>query len=356
MSMNLPSAYESARGKSNVTESHEATVERLLVGSSTTMRALRAMIVRAATARLPVLIQGPTGVGKELVAKALHHCSGRRGDLIAFNVCALADTVFEDALFGHVKGAFTGAMRDSPGYLAEANGGTLFLDEINGLPLSAQAKLLRAVETGVFRPVGAQRDRMSDFRLIAATNDDLAYAVADGTFRRDLLYRLSGLTIHVPPLSTRLDDIPELIRQFLDADPSGRALRLQPEALNRMSLHSWPGNVRELKHVADRLTVICEGSMVTAHDVTVAIGPGQVAADLTIGRQLKRERLLKLLQEHAWNTARVAQHTGVNRTTIYRQMLRLGITPPRFQLSGGEVCKDAERSGDIREGPEACAP
>ena len=270
-------------------------------------------------------------------------CSGRTGELIAFNVCALGDTVFEDALFGHVKGAFTGALRDAPGYLAEANGGSLFLDEINGLAFSAQAKLLRAIETGVFRPVGAQRDRTSDFRLIAATNDDLGTAVERGWFRRDLLYRLSGLTIHVPALSERLEDLPELVGRFLAADHTRPPARLLPEAITRLERHSWPGNVRELKHVVDRLTVICDGHTVTAHDVGLALGCEESMAERAAGQQAARATLLNLLKRHDWDTARVAEDSGVDRTTIYRRMGRLGITPARFQGAhrGALTGKDA---------------
>lgn len=331
-----PRNFGDEQRRSSASDCLEPTLRKLLIGMSQPMQQLRSFVARASKSRLPVLIDGPTGAGKELVARALHFGSARCGELIAFNVCAVAETVFEDALFGHVKGAFTGAMRDTPGYLAEANGGTLFLDEINGLPLAAQAKLLRAVETGVFRPVGAQRDRCSDFRLVAATNDDLAAAVAGGRFRRDLLYRLSGLTITVPPLSARLDDIPDLVQHFLNLDPTGRSLQLQQEAVHRLRQHSWPGNVRELKHVADRLIVICETSLVTAHDVSAAIGGGELAIELSAARQFERERLVELLAKNEWNTARVAEQTGVNRTTIYRRMLRLGVIPPRFQWSGGE--------------------
>src|SRR5689334_2690200 len=228
MMISMPSAngFASEHGRSSANDAIASLVDRLLIGASQPMQQLRALVIRASRSRLPVLIEGPTGAGKELVARALHMGSGRSGDLIAFNVCAIAESVFEDALFGHVKGAFTGAMRDVAGYLAEANGGSLFLDEINGLPLASQAKLLRASVTGLFRPVGAQRDRTSDFRLIAATNDDLASAVAAGSFRRDLLYRLSGLTISVPALSARLDDLPELVQHFLNMEP-GRSMRLQ---------------------------------------------------------------------------------------------------------------------------------
>ena len=179
------------------------------------MRELRALIARVAPLRMPVLIEGATGTGKELAAALLHRDSGRSGGLVAFNVCALGESMFEDALFGHVKGAYTGALGESLGFLREANGGTAFFDEISGLPLPLQAKLLRAIETGVFRPIGASRDAMSEFRTVAATNEQLRELVAAGRFREDLMHRLSGITVRMPTLAERVDDIPELVRHFL---------------------------------------------------------------------------------------------------------------------------------------------
>src|SRR4051812_29569272 len=154
----------------------------MLVGRSMAMRRLRATIERVATARIPVLIEGATGTGKELVASLLHQLSGRRGAYVAFNVCAIADSMFEDALFGHVRGAYTGASADAPGFLREAHAGTVFLDEIGGLPVALQAKLLRTIETGVLRPIGGSRDVASDFRVVAATNEGVGRLVAEDRF------------------------------------------------------------------------------------------------------------------------------------------------------------------------------
>ena len=180
-----------------------STREAQLIGDSTAMHHLRAQITRVASSQIPVLIEGPTGSGKELVAQALHRESERKGPLVAVNVCAIADTMFEDAMFGHVRGAFSGAIGDHTGYLLEAHRGTVFLDEIGSLAIGAQIKLLRALETHEFRPVGARGDRTSDFRLIAATNVPLAKAVSEGAFRADLAFRLSGVVIRVPsPLPT----------------------------------------------------------------------------------------------------------------------------------------------------------
>lgn len=344
----------SQRGTAKVTESPMAVVEQLLIGSSLIMQQLRALILRVSASRLPMLIEGSTGVGKELVATALHLSSNRTGPFVAFNVCAIAESVFEDALFGHVRGAFTGALRDASGYMAEANGGTLFLDEINGLPLIAQAKLLRAVETGVFRPVGAQRDRVSDFRLIAATNSNLSVAVSAGMFRRDLLYRISGLTIRVPALSERSEDIPELVQHFLMNAPTDARLHLRPEAINRLQQHSWPGNVRELKHVIERLTVVCESRVATASDVSAAMGRYDSDGDWSVARTRERLCMLDILQLNHWDTARVAKQIGVNRTTIYRRMVRLGITPPRFQ-GGPRVGEEAPISPATDHSADNCA-
>jgi DNA-binding NtrC family response regulator len=169
--------------------------DALLIGEAPAVRRLRRTVERIAPSRLPVLIEGPTGSGKELVAELLHQRSGRRGELVAFNVCAIGETMFEDALFGHVRGAYTGASGDAPGFLREAHGGTVFLDEIGGLPPLLQPKLLRALETGVFRPIGSARDSTSDFRLVSATNDGIESLVAAGRVRADIAHRLSGFVV-----------------------------------------------------------------------------------------------------------------------------------------------------------------
>jgi DNA-binding NtrC family response regulator len=191
-----------------------AMIADLLVGESAVMVRLRDLVLRLAPARLPVLVQGPTGAGKELVAQALHRASGRKGRCVAFNACAIPDAMFEDALFGHVRGAFSGASHDHTGYLGEANGGTVFMDEIGSLGIDAQAKLLRAVETRVFRPVGARRDQESDFRLVTATNVRLGDLVGTGRFRPDLAHRISAAVITVPALAEHPEDIPALAEHF----------------------------------------------------------------------------------------------------------------------------------------------
>lgn len=307
-----------------MTPDFERRVADLLIGESAVMRRLRETILRFAPSRIPILLFGPTGSGKELVAQSLHLASGRRGDLAAFNVCAVSETMLEDALFGHVRGAFTGATSDSAGYLREANGGTLFLDEVTGMPLSAQVKLLRAIETGVYRPVGATRDQRSDFRVVAATNVDPAAHVAAGRFRADLLHRLGGLVLHVPSLAERRGDVPLLVRHFTSRSEFGRPVVFTDAALDRLAAQEWSGNVRELRHAVDRIALFSADGVVSGGLVDDLIAPSEhrapSEADVFTPRRLKA-----LLEEVDWNVDLVAERLGVHRTTLYRRLRRLGI-------------------------------
>jgi two-component system, NtrC family, response regulator HydG len=298
----------------------------ILVGESAAMRELRALIHRVAPKHMPVLIHGPTGAGKELVALALHLRSGRSGSFVPFNVCAVADTMFEDTLFGHARGAFTGAVADSSGYMTEADGGTLFLDEISGLGAAQQIKLLRAVETGSFRPVGGRRDRRSDFRVVAATNEDLPGLVRTGRFRADLLHRLNGITIRVPALQERTDDIPLLVQHFLTMEPLDAPVRVGASAMKLLQEHSWPGNVRELRHAVARMVALAEHTEIGRADVVRALQCADTRLAPT--RSLARDRLVEVLDECGWNAMRAAAVLGVHWTTVYRRMRRFGIARP----------------------------
>lgn len=303
-----------------------ALVPSAMIGSSDAMRRLRATIEVVAPTRLPVLIQGPTGSGKELVASAIHSSSGRTGAFVALNVCAISDSMFEDALFGHVRGAFTGAHSDADGFLKEAHRGTLFLDEIGGLAMPQQAKLLRAIETGVFRQVGAKRDTSSEFRVVAATNEGLHDLVAAGRFRADLAHRIAAIAVDVPSLAERLDDLRELTVHFLEA--GGYAAAISDETLNEMRRHLWPGNVRELKHFVECSAAMSGGSLHRDHVRTMLEARGASAWRVSMADGAHHGRELRaLLERHGWDTGAVAKEMNVHRATLYRRMRRLGIVP-----------------------------
>lgn len=312
------------------------TIEQLLIGDSQSMRQVRASIRRIGPSSIPVLIQGPTGSGKELVARALHLASHRSGDFVALNVCAVAESMFEDTLFGHVRGAFTGAVSDRAGYLLEANRGTIFLDEISGLPHALQAKLLRAIETKEFRAVGSRSDVRSDFRLISATNERLADIAANGGFRHDLLYRLRGAVIEVPPLSNRLEDVPQLAQYFAAKVDSVRASRETPptltdDAVDLLCQHRWPGNVRELKAVIECAAALADDTIITRAEVLrsgILDANGRRPVQGNRGDFLAKE-LLDVLHETSWNVEAAAAILGVHRATVYRRLERIGCEPRR---------------------------
>lgn len=301
----------------------------MMIGESAAMRRLRGYIDAVAPTKIPVLIEGETGTGKELVAALLHRESKRSGEFIAFNICALGDTMFEDALFGHVRGAYTGAQSDSLGFLREANGGTVFLDEISGLALAAQSKLLRAIESGVFRPIGSGRDARSDFRTVAATNEVLDDVVAAGRFRADLAHRLSGIILAVPALRDRIDDVPDLVRFFVERARSGSPILVTPAAIDALQARAWPGNVRELRQVIESALIFARHTLdVDALEIVFAQRTRAREERQIDQRMAARQSLVKLLSSHDWDTGRTASSLGVHRTTIYRRMRRFGIPVP----------------------------
>ena len=305
-----------------------------LIGDSAPMRQLRALIARVAPSKVPVLIEGETGTGKELVAAALHRQSGRTGSFVAFNVCALGDSMFEDALFGHAKGAFTGAVGESLGFLREANGGTAFLDEISGLPLAQQAKLLRALETGVVRPIGSARDAITDFRLIAATNERVDDLVDQGRFRPDLAHRLRGLVLTLPTLAERVDDIPALVEYFVRRARPDRPIGVTPGAMALLQGFSWTGNVRQLKQAVEAALVFSDGALDGAALGMVLGRDGRAGGSSARGSELaERDELVQLLANVAWDTERAAAALCVHRATVYRRMRKLGIPVPTIRAS-----------------------
>jgi two-component system NtrC family response regulator len=304
-----------------------------IIGDSAPIRHLRQLIRIAAQSKLSVLIQGPTGAGKELVAQSLHAASGRRGRIVAFNVCAISESMFEDTLFGHVRGAFTGATSDRDGFLREANGGTVFLDEVSGLDFAMQAKLLRAVETGEFRPVGARADAASDFRVVAATNEDVATLVRDGRFRADLAHRLSGVILRVPALDERREDVPRLALHFatLAGIPTER---VTDAALSMLRERTWPGNVRELRQVVEWAGMIGEQTL-TVSAVEQALSTRISHSAYAVSREDEQRRELhELLSRHRWDVQLVSDALQVHKATLYRRMKRLGLIGDRAHSPG----------------------
>jgi len=298
------------------------------------MKRLRNEIALAAPTAHSVLISGETGSGKELVARELHLASRRSGDFVSVNAAAPSESVFESTMFGHERGAFTGAIRKLPGFLAEAHRGTLFLDEIGTLRMDLQARLLRALETRMFRSIGAHEDTESDFRLIAASNVNLQDAVRTSTFRADFYYRIAYIEIEVPALRDRPEDIPELVSHFLNLfDPHGAVPRQMDDALmDLLRGHDWPGNVRELQRLVGRLALRSVGAsrIAVAHlDRRWLHASGDLHATLSIPISESRSRLVEVLLRHSWDTQAAADELGVTRKTVYERMKKAGISSQR---------------------------
>lgn len=303
-----------------------------LVGSSESMRELFAMLERIATTDQTVLVQGETGTGKELVAHAVHEASNRRGGPFVIVDCgALPASLLESELFGHAKGAFTGAAFARAGAFEEADGGTLFLDEIGELPLEMQPKMLRALEARAVRRLGESGYRNVDVRFIAATHRDLAQQVNERGFREDLFFRLAVLPVHVPPLRERLEDIP-LLAQRLAPEA---AKSLSPQSMEALMSRRWPGNVRELKNTLTRVEALGEKGLAsfpspaqTTRDPFVfpalADQPFHVVKDAWNNR-LERQYVHELLERHGRNVSAAAQAAGLNRTYLHRLIRKHGL-------------------------------
>lgn len=308
----------------------EAELATVLLGESTIMRAVRSVVIRLAPTNVPVLISGPTGSGKELVAEALHRYSGRSGPFVPYQISASSDSMLEDDLFGHVKGAFTGAIAERPGYIAEAHRGTLYLDEIQTLGLGSQAKLLRVLDHKTYRQLGARADKRTEFRLVAATNRSLDEMIERGEFRDDLLYRLRGCEIELPALRARSRDISLLATIFVI-----RALGLAPDArplcdesLALLQRHTWPGNVRELQNVIGRAVALSDGEMVDKAAIAQAIGRRRAGRQGSEQRSFAIERLVRTLASVDWSVPAVAKMFDVTPQAIYQSMQRHGIQIP----------------------------
>jgi PAS domain S-box-containing protein len=309
-----------------------------MVGASKAMQEIFALIPDVAASDAPVLIQGPSGTGKELVARAIHDLSGRaEAKLVQVNCGALPDTLLESELFGHVKGAFTGAHRSKPGRFQEAHGGTLFLDEIGDISPAFQVKLLRVLQEGELNPLGSNATVRVDVRIISATNHDLLELARQGTFREDLLYRIRVIPISIPPLRERREDIPLLVEHLLGRlrARTGRQIQgLSPEALARLYDHDFPGNVRELENVLERAFVLCRGDTIAVEHLPPEVAPTQDQArgpspgpgdPPQAPLPPEARRLLEALEANHWNRTRTARALGIARNTLWRRMKAHGL-------------------------------
>ncbi len=317
-----------------------------MVGSSAAMLEVFARIDKVAPTDATVLIAGESGTGKELVARALHERSGRSSaPMISMNCAAIPANLVESELFGHEKGSFTGAVGSQEGVIEAADGGTLFLDEIGELPLEAQARLLRVLQDGEIRRVGAARTKRVDVRLLAATHRDLPKMVAEGAFREDLYFRLHVMEIQLPPLRARGDDIPALAEVLL-ARSCERLhkphLELDADAMAAMQDYPWPGNVRELEHAIERAVILCEGERITRellalnapanHDSDDATAPAGENASDRARTDLSLEEYFKAFVEshqHEMTETQLAERLGISRKALWERRQRLGIPRPR---------------------------
>ena len=310
-----------------------------IVGQSKLMKDVFARIQRAAPVDSTVLILGESGTGKELVAQALHQNSPRKkGPFVPINVAAVPATLVESELFGHVRGAFTGATDKRMGRFEQADGGTLFIDEIGDFELGLQAKLLRVLETMTITPVGGHEDRKVNVRVLAATSRDIRKMVAEGTFREDLYYRLNVIPINLPPLRDRPDDVPILVEHFLKDIAASKGTpprRISPEVMRRFQSYRWQGNVRELRNVLEQMMVLADGEFLTERDLPdqiaesamTAPNPSEIPTGLTMD-ELEKLAITKALDQCAGNRTHAANRLGISVRTLQRKLQQYKLEKP----------------------------
>ena len=301
-----------------------------MIGNSAKMKNIIETVEQVAPTRTTVLITGESGTGKELVAQAIHQCSGRTGKFVPVHCSALPDNLIESELFGHERGAFTGAVEMRKGRFELAEGGTIFLDEIGEIPLHIQVKLLRVLENRAFERIGGSETIIADARVVAATNRDLKKMVEEGTFREDLFYRLDVVSLEIPPLRERKEDIPLLVKHYLDVfnKENGKDIGITETAMASLCAYAWPGNIRELRNCVERMVVLCRGKMIDLENVPVDIREGvtpgiaktvlsQPSCDLECNEKMLIERALN---ECGGNRTKAAEKLGISRRTLHRKL------------------------------------
>ena len=301
-----------------------------MIGNSAKMKNIIETIEQVAPTRTTVLITGESGTGKELVAQAIHQCSGRTGKFVPVHCSALPDNLIESELFGHERGAFTGAVEMRKGRFELAEGGTIFLDEIGEIPLHIQVKLLRVLESRSFERIGGSETIVTDARVVAATNRDLKKMVEEGTFREDLFYRLDVVSLEIPPLRERKEDIPLLVKHYLDVfnKENGKDIGITETAMASLCAYAWPGNIRELRNCVERMVVLCRGKMIELENVPVDVREGvtpgiaktvlaQPSCDLECNEKMLIERALNVCKG---NRTKAAEKLGISRRTLHRKL------------------------------------
>jgi len=312
-----------------------------IIGESKPMLELLNIAAKVAPTDSAVLIQGASGTGKELVANFVHKNSLRQDQqFVALNCASIPENLLESELFGHEKGAFTDAHQMKQGIVEIANGGTLFLDEIGEISISLQPKLLRFLQTGEFRRVGGNKNLRSDVRIISATNKKLTDAVADGKFREDLMYRINVITLSVPPLCERANDIPLLVDYFLKNRVRPRGLiMIEPKALELLIKYEWPGNVRELENVIERASILCKDKLIQVDDIALPIGRRQIvtkdnttaSSGIQMGeavsmREIEKIHIAGVLKSVGWNKSTASQILGISLKTLYTKIQQYNLS------------------------------
>ena len=340
----MGSSGKNLRSSSEQTQSyHEHTAFEPIVHKSEVMKRICAMTFQYARTDLPVLITGETGTGKELIARAVHAASNRADQpFVVVDCAALPETLMGNELFGHERGAYTGADRKQPGLFAAANKGTIFLDEIGELPLSAQAVLLRVLQDGSYRPFGSVRQMNTDIRVIAATNRDLQEAVVQKSFRLDLFHRIKSAVLQMPPLRSRTADIPLLVRHFMRklASPGNQPLEISPTVTSKLLHHRWEGNVRELENKIRSAIALASNGQITVEDLFPEEVEGTDRSNEIPSLQSVRTGMSKdtegryletILRETNGNVSKAAEIVGVHRTHLYNLLRRYGINPADYR-------------------------
>lgn len=322
-----------SRNRLLTSEIDRLTGTRGIVTASSAMKELLDTAVRAATSEATVLISGESGTGKEVLARLIHRNSPRNnGPMIAVNCAAIPPGLIESELFGHIKGAFTGAVKNRKGHFQTASGGTLFLDEIGELHIEMQVKLLRAIQEREVLPVGGDHVESVDIRIIAATNTDLQKAVAEGSFREDLFYRLSVIPLHLPPLRERTEDIPALAKHFLKKFEAPPDVMFSQEAMKTMQTYQWPGNIREMQNTVERCIILRHGSVIEARDLNLAgdasmseINP-QIPGEGISLEAVEKSYILKALEMTSGNRSRAARLLKIPRHVLLYRLEKYQIT------------------------------